>query len=101
MGDIFFLNPDLVKFCKSFGSFPGPERNWFCSGCFRGFFSTVLPICNLFLFTCACAGLLPDYMKGEFQLEGSEGYTNFLYELGIDFFTRYFMNSLTPIQKIT
>jgi hypothetical protein len=23
----------------------------------------------------ACAGLLPDYMKGEFQLEGSEGYT--------------------------
>jgi hypothetical protein len=40
-------------------------------------------------------------MKGEFQLEGSEGYTNFLYELGIDFFTRYFMNSLTPIQKIT
>jgi hypothetical protein len=48
----------------------------------------------------ACAGLLPDYMKGEFQLEGSEGYTNFLYELGIDFFTRYFMNSLTPIQKI-
>ena len=60
-----------------------------------------MPICNLFLFNCACAGLLPDYMKGEFQLEGSEGYTNFLYELGIDFFTRYFMNSLTPIQKIT
>jgi hypothetical protein len=39
-------------------------------------------------------------MRGEYQLESSEGYTNFLYELGIDFFTRYFMNSLTPIQKI-
>jgi hypothetical protein len=51
--------------------------------------------------TAYSSGLLPDFMKGEFQLEGSEGYTNFLYELGIDFFTRYFMNSLTPIQKIT
>ena len=81
--------------------FPVRRETGFAVAVFADFFSTVLRICNLFLINCACAGLLPDYMKGEFQLEGSEGYTNFLYELGIDFFTRYFMNSLTPIQKIT
>ena len=31
---------------------------------------------------------LPDNMLGTFQLETSEGFTNYMYEVGVDWFTR-------------
>ena len=38
----------------------------------------------------------PDNMLGTFQLETSEGVTNYLYEVGVDWFTRKIACSLYP-----
>ena len=39
---------------------------------------------------------LPDNMLGTFQLETSEGFTNYMYEVGVDWFTRKIAYSLYP-----
>merc|ERR1712058_74631 len=43
---------------------------------------------------------LPDYMLGSFQMESSEGFDEFMYELGVNMFTRKIANNLTPVQEI-
>ena len=34
------------------------------------------------------AAQLPDYMLGQYQLETSEGFSDFMYEIGVSWFTR-------------
>ena len=35
-----------------------------------------------------CSGPLPEYMVGEYVLETSEGFNNYMYEVGVNWFTR-------------
>ena len=35
-----------------------------------------------------CSGPLPEYMVGDYVLETSEGFNNYMYEVGVDWFTR-------------
>ena len=35
-----------------------------------------------------CNGPLPNYMIGEYVLETSEGFDNYMYEIGVSWFTR-------------
>ena len=35
-----------------------------------------------------CTGPLPEYMMGNFVLETSEGFNDYMYEIGVDWFTR-------------
>ena len=35
-----------------------------------------------------CNGPLPEYMMGNFVLETSEGFNDYMYEIGVDWFTR-------------
>ena len=34
------------------------------------------------------AGRIPDYMLGSFILDTSEGFNDYMYEIGVDWFTR-------------
>ena len=43
---------------------------------------------------------LPDYMIGDFQMETSEGFNDFMYEMGVNFVTRNIANNLYPLQQI-
>merc|ERR1711981_1308114 len=51
---------------------------------------------------------LPNYMLGDFQLETSEGFDNYMYEIGVNWFTRKIActlyptarNSITPDGKV-
>merc|ERR1711953_1542281 len=51
---------------------------------------------------------LPNYMLGDFQLETSEGFSDYMYEIGVNWFTRQIActlyptarNSITPDGKI-
>merc|ERR1711902_481410 len=42
------------------------------------------------------AALLPNYMLGDFQLETSEGFEDFMYEIGVNWFTRKIACTLYP-----
>jgi len=42
------------------------------------------------------AAQLPDYMLGQYQLETSEGFSDFMYEIGVSWFTRTIACSLYP-----
>ena len=42
---------------------------------------------------------LPDFMLGEFQLETSEGFEDYLYEIGINWFNRKIACTLYPTTK--
>eukprot|EP00092_Neocalanus_flemingeri_P034971 GFUD01038054.1.p1 GENE.GFUD01038054.1~~GFUD01038054.1.p1 ORF type:complete len:157 (+),score=53.71 GFUD01038054.1:324-794(+) len=44
---------------------------------------------------------LPDFMIGDFQMETSEGFDEFMYEMGVNIFTRKIGNSLYPLQQIS
>ena len=44
---------------------------------------------------------LPEFMIGDFQMETSEGFNDFMYEMGVNFVTRNIANNLYPLQKIT
>ena len=39
-------------------------------------------------------------MIGDFQMETSEGFNDFMYELGVNFVTRNIANNLYPLQQI-
>ena len=43
---------------------------------------------------------LPEFMIGDFQMETSEGFNDFMYEMGVNFVTRNIANNLYPLQKI-
>ena len=43
---------------------------------------------------------IPDFMIGDFQMETSEGFDDYMYELGVNIFTRKIGNSLYPLQQI-
>ena len=43
---------------------------------------------------------LPATMIGDFQMESSEGFDEFMYEMGVNVFTRKIANQLYPLQKI-
>ena len=43
---------------------------------------------------------LPAFMIGDFQMETSEGFNDFMYELGVNFVTRNIANNLYPLQQI-
>ena len=43
---------------------------------------------------------LPACMIGDFQMETSEGFNDFMYELGVNFVTRNIANNLYPLQQI-
>merc|ERR1712117_704733 len=43
---------------------------------------------------------IPDIMVGDFQMETSEGFDEFMYEMGVNIFTRKIGNSLYPLQQI-
>merc|ERR1711915_726409 len=46
-------------------------------------------------------GLLPDYMLGKFQLETSEGFSDFMYKIGVGWFNRALACTAYPIITIT
>merc|ERR1712038_2058830 len=43
---------------------------------------------------------LPAFMIGDFQMETSEGFNDFMYEMGVNFVTRNIANNLYPLQQI-
>ena len=43
---------------------------------------------------------IPDIMVGDFQMESSQGFDEFMYELGVNILTRKIGNSLYPLQQI-
>ena len=43
---------------------------------------------------------LPAFMIGDFQMETSEGFNDFMYELGVNFVTRNIANNLYPLQQL-
>ncbi|XP_023348461.1 fatty acid-binding protein [Eurytemora carolleeae] len=43
---------------------------------------------------------LPDQMLGEFKLETSEGFTDFMYEIGVRWIKRQIACTLYPVQQI-
>ena len=43
---------------------------------------------------------LPEFMIGDFQMETSEGFNDFMYEMGVNFVTRNIANNLYPLQQI-
>lgn len=43
---------------------------------------------------------IPDNMIGDFQMESSVGFNDFMWELGVNFVTRNIANNLYPLQKI-
>ena len=43
---------------------------------------------------------LPESMIGDFQMETSEGFNDYMYELGVNIVTRNIANQLYPLQKI-
>merc|ERR1712236_6527 len=46
-------------------------------------------------------GPLPDYMLGKFQLETSEGFSDFMYKIGVGWFNRALACTAYPIITIT
>lgn len=46
------------------------------------------------------APLLPDYMIGDWKMESSTGFNNFMWELSVDWFTRQIVNAVYPLHKI-
>merc|ERR1711899_141835 len=42
---------------------------------------------------------LPNYMLGDFQLETSEGFSDYMYEIGVNWFTRQIACTLYPTAK--
>merc|ERR1711936_108277 len=44
----------------------------------------------------ATAAQLPDHMLGQYQLETSEGFSDFMYEIGVSWFTRTIACALYP-----
>merc|ERR1712241_914156 len=63
---------------------------------------------SLAISAIAAQAPLPNYMLGDFQLETSEGFENYMYEIGVNWFTRKIActlyptarNSITPEGKI-
>merc|ERR1719341_438920 len=49
----------------------------------------------------ATGGPLPHYMIGDFQLDTSEKFNEFMTELGVNWVTRNIANNLYPVQKIS
>ncbi|XP_023323533.1 myelin P2 protein [Eurytemora carolleeae] len=47
------------------------------------------------------SGPLPSFMIGDFQLETSELFNEFMTELGVNWVTRNIANNLYPVQKIS
>lgn len=43
---------------------------------------------------------VPQVMLGSFQMEESEGFDEFMYEMGVNIFTRKIANNLYPLQEI-
>merc|ERR1712045_226823 len=43
---------------------------------------------------------LPEFMIGDFQMETSEGFNDFMYEMGVNFVTRNIANNLYPLQQL-
>jgi len=43
---------------------------------------------------------LPDYMLGDWKMESSEGFDNYMWELSVDWFTRQIANALYPLHKV-
>ena len=43
---------------------------------------------------------LPAVMIGDFQMETSEGFNDFMYELSVNIVTRNIANNLYPLQQI-
>jgi len=43
---------------------------------------------------------VPEMMLGSFQMETSEGFDEFMYEMGVNMFTRKIANNLYPLQEI-
>ena len=43
---------------------------------------------------------LPAVMIGDFQMETSEGFNDFMYELSVNFATRTIANNLYPLQQL-
>merc|ERR1711933_184873 len=42
---------------------------------------------------------LPNYMLGDFQLETSEGFSDYMYEIGVNWFTRTIACTLYPTAR--
>ena len=43
---------------------------------------------------------LPAFMIGDFQMETSEGFNDFMYELSVNIVTRNIANNLYPLQQL-
>merc|ERR1712173_189433 len=56
-------------------------------------------ICLVLLGGAHCSGPLPEYMIGEFELETSDGFNDYMYAVGVSWFTRKIACSLYPTAK--
>ena len=69
-----------------------------------GDMKTQLPLLCLALLAAAAqaAGPLPQYMVGKYVLETSEGFDNYMWELGVNWFTRKVsaLNTAKKLQKL-
>merc|ERR1712018_721658 len=54
---------------------------------------------SLAISAIAAQGPLPNYMLGDFQLETSEGFDNYMYEIGVNWFTRKIACTLYPTAR--
>merc|ERR1712173_53071 len=65
--------------------------------------SMLFPMLPVLLVGCVTgvtsSGPLPQYMIGEFELETSEGFNNYMYAVGVDWFTRKIACSLYPTAR--
>jgi len=55
----------------------------------------------LLLLPCLASAALPPYMLGKYQLETSQGFDDFMYEVGVNWFTRKIACALYPTAKNT
>merc|ERR1711870_63778 len=56
-------------------------------------------ICLVLFGGVHCSGPLPEYMIGEFELDTSEGFDDYMSAVGVDWFTRKIACSLYPTAK--
>merc|ERR1711892_1572130 len=71
------------------------QNSDFMTMSFSIFFITLL-----FTITVDGKGPLPDYMLGKFQLEASEGMSDFMYKMGVGWFQRSIACTLYPTNTI-
>ena len=87
---------------KSIGSGQTYTQSSSVAGQITSTMKTLVLLCSLVALSTQQQpqGPLPNYMLGEFQLETSQGFEDFMYELGVNWFTRKVVNLIKTIMYI-